>query len=426
MSPEQALGQDVDGRTDLFSFGVVLYEMATGRLPFQGNTSAAVFDAILHKAPVSPVRLNPETPAELERIINKCLEKDRKLRSQSAADLRTDLARLKRDMDSQQVAAMEPAISRRAGRTVRRQISLWAGASLLLAGVIGLAVWSLRQAPVAISAPVSRIAISLPPGQLVAGLLGGPSLAISPDGTRLAYVVSRQGIGQQIYLRPLEGLEARPVPGTEGGSAPFFSPDGQWLGFFADAKLKKVLVNGGTVANLGDAIDPRGASWGSQGIVIFAPTRSSRLMQVSDAAGGPKLLTRFSEGENSHRWPEFLPGGKTVLFGALRSGANWENATVAVQSIETGERRDLVQGGSHPRYAPSGHLVYVKGQTLMAAPFDIKRLVVTGEAVPVVEGVLQASLLNGAAQYRFFQHRVTGLSAREWTRIPTQVGMGHS
>jgi len=402
MSPEQALGQDVDGRTDLFSFGVVLYEMATGRLPFQGNTSAGIFDAILHKVPVSPVRLSPETPAELERIITKCLEKDRKLRYQGAADLRTDLARLKRDTDSGRVAATEPSASVRGGSTVRRRALLWGGASLLLlAGVIGMAVWSLGRSPVAVSAPVSRIAISLPPGQLVAGLTGGPSLAISPDGTRLAYVASRQSSGQQIYLRPLEGLEARSVPGTEGGSAPFFSPDGQWLGFLADGKLKKVSVNGGTVANLGDAADPRGASWGSQGMIIFAPTRASPLLQVSDAAGGPQPLTRFRERENSHRWPEFLPGGKMVLFGALRSGANWENATVAVQSVETGERRDLIQGGSHPRYAPSGHLVYVRGQTLMAAPFDIQRLAVTGEGVPVVEGVLQPSLLNGAAQYSF-------------------------
>jgi eukaryotic-like serine/threonine-protein kinase len=308
MSPEQTLGQDLDVRSDLFSFGVVLYEMATGRLPFQGTTFAAVSDAILHKVPVSPIRLNPEIPAELERIIIKCVEKDRKLRYQSAADLRVDLLRLKRATDSGRVAAMEPAASVRDESTTRLTALVSGGASLLLVSAIGIAVWSLKRPPVAGSAPVSRIAISLPPGQLVAGLTGGPSVAISPDGTRLAYVASRQTSGQQIYLRPLDGLEARPIPGTEGGSAPFFSPDSLWLGFLADGKLRKVSVTGGAVANLGDAADARGASWGSQGRIIFAPTRASLLMQVSDAAGGPQPLTRFKEGENSHRWPEFLPG----------------------------------------------------------------------------------------------------------------------
>jgi Tol biopolymer transport system component len=165
-------------------------------------------------------------------------------------------------------------------------------------------------------------------------------------------------------------------------------------------KLKKVSVNGGSALSLGDAKNPRGASWGGQGMIAFAPTAVSVLQQVSDAGGAPQPLTRLEKGENSHRWPEFLPGGKAVLFAAGRSAANWSNAQVVVQSVGGGERRNLIQAGMYPRYAPSGHLVYAQGGNLMAVPFDPKRLAITGAAIPVVEGVLQ-STANGNAQYSF-------------------------
>ena len=145
--------------------------------------------------------------------------------------------------------------------------------------------------------------------------MSGPAVALSPDGTHLAYV-ARQGGTQQLYLRAMDSLEAKPIPGTEGAVNPFFSPDGQWLGFFAGGKLKKISVSGGAALTLGDAADPRGASWGSQGMIAFAPTQVAALQQVSDAGGAPQPLTRLEKGEDSHRWPEFLPGGKAVLFAA--------------------------------------------------------------------------------------------------------------
>jgi len=191
---------------------------------------------------------------------------------------------------------------------------------------------------------------------------------------------------------------ARPIPGTEGAVNPFFSPDAQWLGFFAGGKLKKVSVSGGAAQTLGNATYPGGASWGSQGIIALAPTTVSVLQQVSDAGGTPEPLTRLEKGELTHRWPEFLPGGRTLLFAASPIVGNWINTRVAVQSAGTGERRNLVQGGTQPRYAPSGHLVYAQGGNLMAVPFDPQRLGVTGAAVPMVEGVLQSSY-SGAAQY---------------------------
>ena len=147
--------------------------------------------------------------------------------------------------------------------------------------------------------------ITLPPGQRLAGL-DQPAVALSPDGTHLAYVATQGGI-QQLYFRAMDSLEARPIPGTEGATGPFFSPDGQWLGFFAGGKLKKVSVSGGAALTLGEAVQPRGASWGSQGFIAFAPSRASAFQQVPDGGGTPQPLTHVAKGENSHRWPEFFP-----------------------------------------------------------------------------------------------------------------------
>ncbi|MFY9530270.1 MAG: hypothetical protein WAR24_15275 [Candidatus Acidiferrales bacterium] len=224
-------------------------------------------------------------------------------------------------------------------------------------------------------------------------------MALSPDDTHLAYV-ARQGGTQQLYMRAMDSLESKPIPGTEGGVSPFFSPDGQWLGFFAGGTLKKVSVSGGAALTLGNVGSPLGASWGSQGMIAFAPTVVSPLLQIPDAGGAPQPLTRLAKGDVTQRWPEFLPGSKAVLFAAAPSGITFGNAQVAVQSAGTGERRNLIPAGTHPRYAPSGHLVYVQGGSLVAVPFDPQRLDVTGTAVPVVEGVLQ-SPATGAAQYSF-------------------------
>jgi Tol biopolymer transport system component/DNA-binding winged helix-turn-helix (wHTH) protein len=284
-------------------------------------------------------------------------------------------------------------------RVSRQKAPLAGAAFLLLASVIGIAIRNHKSSAPIISGPVSQIAIMLPADQPLAGLEIGSALALSPDGIHLVYSAHQGGL-QQLYLRPLAELEAKPIPGTEGAVQPFFSSDGQWLGFFADGKLKKVSVSGGVARSLSDAGDPRGAIWGSRGTIIFAPTRDSALQQVSNAGGTSLPLTRFEEREHSHRWPEVLPGGDAVLFASLYPGGNWNNAQISVQSVRTGERRDLVQGGTNPRYAPSGHLVYALGGNLMAAPFDAGKLAVTGASVPVVEGVLQ-STFSGAAQYSF-------------------------
>jgi serine/threonine-protein kinase len=196
----------------------------------------------------------------------------------------------------------------------------------------------------------------------------------------------------------MDSLEARPIPGTEGASGPFFSPDGQWLGFFAGQKLKKVSVNGGSALTLGDVPFPLGASWDSHGVIAFAPSVGSPIKQVPEAGGAAQPLTRLEKGEIAHRWPDFLPDGKAMLFTAGPTSINWTNAQVAVHSVGTGEQRNLIKGGTQPRYAPTGHLVYAQGGSLMAVPFDSQRLAVVGAAVPVEEGILQ-STTTGVAQY---------------------------
>jgi serine/threonine protein kinase/Tol biopolymer transport system component len=397
MAPEQLEAKEVDARTDIFAFGSVVYEMATGRRAFVGRSQASIIGAIMSSEPLPMSSLQPMTPPALDRLVKKCLSKEPEKRWQAASDVCDELKWI--GDGGSQVALASTSGAKGIWALGRRPLILSLGTLLLGSVVTGLAIWNLKPSPPPPQRPISRSVITLPPGQQLAGLEDGPALVLSPDGTHLVYV-ARQGGPQQLYLRSMDSLEAKPIPGTEGAVNPFFSPDGQWLGFFAGGKLKKVSVSGGAALTLGDADNPRGGSWGVQGIIAFVPTINGVLQQVPDAGGTPQPLTRLEKGETSHRWPEFLPGGKAVLFSAGTGNSNWTNAQVAVQTVGTSERWNLIQTGTTPRYAPSGHLVYAQGGSLMAVPFDPHRLAVTGAAVPVAEGVLQ-SPINGDAQYSF-------------------------
>jgi len=392
MAPEQLEGRETDARTDIFAFGVVVYEMATGKKAFEGKSQASVIGAILKDDPPPMSSLQPMTPPALDRVVERCLAKDREDRWQAARDVCEELKWIAEGGSQTSLTAADRTGG--VGAISRRTLILGLGVLLLGIAISGAAVWILKPTP---PQPVTRTVINLPMGQQLGGVEYGPAIALSPDGTHLAYV-ARQGGTQQLYLRAMDSLEAKPIPGTEGAATPFFSPDGQWIGFFASQKLKKVLVSGGAALTLASASYPAGATWGRQGIIAFSPATVSALQQVSDAGGAtPQPLTHFEKGEVSHRWLEFLPGGKAVLFVASRATGNWANAQVAVQSVGTGERRNVI-GGTQPRYALSGHLVYAQAGTLMAAPFDLQRLTTTGAPVPVVQGLLQ-SPFSGGAQY---------------------------
>jgi eukaryotic-like serine/threonine-protein kinase len=394
MAPEQVEGKEVDARTDIFAFGAVVYEMATGKRAFEGKTQASLIAKILEIDPPPISALQPMTPPALDRVVKKCLAKEPEKRWQAASDVCDELKWIA-EGNSQATTPTGSALS--APRTLGwRGLIQGAGTLLAVAMIAGIAVWYLKPSS---PQPVTRTVINLPPGQQLAGLDSGLALALSPDGTHLAYV-ARQGSVQQIYLRAMDSLAANPLPGTEGGTTPFFSADNQWVGFFAGGRLKKVSLNGGATLDLGmvGATTGAGASWGSHGIIAIAPGAASALLQVPDGGGAVQPLTHVEKSDITHRWPEFLPGGRAVLFTVGRSGITFSNAQIAAQSGGTGERRDLVQGASNPRYALSGHLVYAQGGSLVAVSFDTKRLAVTGAATPVVEGVLQ-SPTTGAAQY---------------------------
>ena len=251
-----------------------------------------------------------------------------------------------------------------------------------------LAIWTLAPAPDTATGSIARFVLPLPTGLRPSA----ESLVLSPDGSHLAFTSQGSGV-RQLYLRAMESLETKVVPDTEDANRPFFSPDGRWVGFFAGGKLKKVSTSGGLPVVLSDAtLGGRGGSWGENGTIVFTPdARGTGLSQVSAEGGTPQPITTLDsdKGETSHRLPHLLPGGEVVLFTAY--GATYQDVQIVAQSLQTGERRVLIEGGSQARYVSSGHLLYVQPRmagTLMAVPFDAERLELTGTPVPIVEGVV--------------------------------------
>jgi Tol biopolymer transport system component len=385
MAPEQAKGKPVDRRADIWAFGCVLYEMLTGKSAFRGETMTETLAAVIKNEP--DWSLIPDaTPTRVRVLLQRCFQKDPRQRLRDMGDARISL-------DEVLSGAADPGVA----VPFWRRAMPWA-AGLLAVAAAGFAGWNLKPSSSGEQQHVTRAVVALPPGQFLAGMESGPAIALSPDGTHLAYV-ARQGVVRQIYLREMDSLEARAIPGTEGAMSPFFSQDGQWVGFFTGSRLKKVSINGGAALSLCDAQDSAGASWGSQGIIAFNPRGFGALQQVSDSGGTPQPLTLSGKGDNSHCWPEFLPGSTALIFAAAPGTSNWTTAQVAVYSFATGEKQNLQgQVGTMPRYAPSGHLIYAQAGILMAVAFDSQRLQATGTVVPVVDGVLE-SPTTGNAQY---------------------------
>ena len=395
MSPEQARGKLVDKRTDIWAFGCVLFEMLTGRKAFEGETVSDTIALILEREPDWSA-LPETTPTAIRRLLQRCLEKDPKRRLHDIADARIEIDEASREPSglsaaTGSIAGERPALALATARTI------WAlaGAAVVLVvlGTVAGLMW--QRTRVTFPRPsLARLMITLPAAQaLEKGRL--PPVALSADGKLLVYAAAVNGGRTQLYLRPLDALEARPIPATEGASAPFFSPDGRWLAFFANGLLKRVSIAGGVALTICEAPPIWSATWGESETIVFATTlAASGLWRVSANGGEPAQLTKLKEDETQHGYPQLLPGGTQLLFSVRRKNS-WQ---LALLSLKSGEWRLLGNGrpiGEGAQYVPSGHLVYAQSGGLVATPFDPAVGTLDQPPVPLLEH-LETSRFGGA------------------------------
>ncbi|MHC4325569.1 MAG: protein kinase domain-containing protein, partial [Planctomycetota bacterium] len=397
MSPEQACGKPTDKRSDIWSFGCIMYQMLTSKFPFEGETATDTVARILERKPDWDL-LPKTTPASIRVLLWRCLAKDPQRRLQDMGDVVLELDETL-NLPPDKPSIVEPVVD------VGWRQQWWLAIAFIVAGVIvGLIAASIFLGPSATTvatAVTHRTILRLPDEQVLALSrstplgIAQPAVALSADGSHLVYVADVNNT-TQLFLRPMNQLEARPIPGTEGAHAPFFSPDGQSVGFFTKGKLKIVSLLGGEPVALCDARTPKGASWGANGMIYFAEKEGSRLSQVLATGGATEHLKAIAEpseqGVYSYGYPQILPSGKEIL---LSSRTN-----TILFSLETREKEILVKGGQHARYVPTGHLVYARAGAIEAVPFDLATLQVTGPSVPILDMVLMDSSV-GTAQLAF-------------------------
>jgi Tol biopolymer transport system component len=381
MAPEQVEGKEADARSDIFSCGAIVYEMTTGKRAFEGKSAASVMAAILEREPPMMSTLQPLAPPLLDHIVRRCLGKDPEERWQSAADLMRDLKLIADGAAGVGVTTSAPA------GAMRRERIAWISALALMtmiAAVVSMVAF--RPAP---PAPEMRLEVTTPP-------TGDPaSLAISPDGQRMVFVATSEG-RSRLWLRPLDSTSGRALAGTDGASFPFWSPDSQSVGFFADGKLKRLDVDRGFVQILADAPSGRGGAWNRDGTIIFTPNpASSAIFQIAATGGTPSPLTRIDPSkETSHRFPQFLPDGHHFLYYVQGTP---ESRGIYVGDLDESPARRVLDVDSAPVYAASGHLLFARQGTLFAQAFDVTRLELTGNSFSVVEQVASSSTGQGLA-----------------------------
>ena len=380
MSPEQVQGIEADARSDIFAFGAMLFEMATGKRAFEGKTQASIVGQILAVDPPSSRPLRPETPPALDRVIRLCLEKDPDERIQTAHDLKLNLQAI---TDEKPIATS----AQRGSSTRERARWIVAIAAALVSGVLGTILLYHPANP----APSIRASLDPPPNTLfrLTGDTAGPPV-VSPDGKLIAFTTTAGSEGNlEIWLRPINSQEAHPIAGTFDATFPFWSPDSRSLGFFADGKLKKVDVNTGSPIELADAPTGRGAAWGPGGTIVFSPGPSEPLLRISATGGTPQPLTKVDPAQHtSHRWPVFLPDGKHLVYLAItRDNAKAANDAIYYASLDGRENRLMFHTQSNAVYA-NGFLLFARADKLLAQSFDAANGELKGEPQVVANGVI--------------------------------------
>jgi Tol biopolymer transport system component/predicted Ser/Thr protein kinase len=388
MSPEQLEGKEADARTDIFAFGAVLYEMATGRKAFAGKTQASLIGSILKDEPSAISAIQPMAPPALDRVVKVCLSKDPEDRWQSAHDIAAELKWIAEG--SQAGVAAPAAVSSK--RRSRERVA-WIAFAAAAVAAVGFAVAFARRTPV----PARLLRFQIESSESTPYLALGPGTdllpALSPDGSVMVFPAENAQGKTVLWLRPLDSLEARAIPGTEEGLYPFWAPDSRSIGFFAEQKLKRVDVAGGPVQVVCDASDGRGGTWSRDGVILFAPSAESAIYRVASSGGTPAQVLSFdtAHGEDSQRWPSFLPDGKHFLYFSYL-GANPEarnqNGGIRAGSLDS-KQGSLVlpEATSNGVYVEPGQILFYRGGNLFAQRFDPSSLKTSGEAAPVAERV---------------------------------------
>jgi serine/threonine-protein kinase len=380
MAPEQAKGLPVDKRADVWAFGVLVWEMLSGRRLFSGDSVADTLAAVL-RGEIDFGALPAESPAALRQLLRRCLARNPKNRLHDVADARIVLDEVLSGRPQEEAPALPPPPGpRRAGNALA-----WPAALVAVAALAAGAGWLARR-PDASPAEPLRLSFHLSPEQEVS-VGSNSTLAFSPDGRSLVFAGREKG-RQSLYRRAFGEREAVAIPGTEGGDSPFFSPDGRWLGFVAGGAMKKVPAEGGRPFRLADQSGAGGCTWIDAKTIVLAPIYSDGLFRVSADGGTPERLTTpdRAHGELGHWWPDPLPGGRRVIFTAFRTPV--DTSRIGVLDLETRKVSWVVEGGFYGRWVPTGHLLYAKGQRLYAVPFDPSSATVKGAAVAVLDDLL--------------------------------------
>lgn len=393
MAPEQLEGKESDVRTDLWAFGAMLYEMATGARAFEGKTQASLIASILKEEPRPVLEVKPTASPAFDRVVRRCLEKDPEDRWQTARDLAAELEWIA--SGDSQVGLVTPDVA-----TIEKlSTSRWTGAAAVVAAAaIFAAGWFLARPAVA-PAQIIRSSVVLPAGTILD--TDNKAIALSPDGHVLAYS-GRDVAGRlQLWVRRLDSMDPRSLAGTDGATYPFWSPDGRYLGFFADGKLRKIPSSGGTAQTICDAGNGRGASWGADGVIVFAPLAFGPLMQVAAAGGTPSPVTTEERLDWTHRNPHFLPDGKRLLY-FLGGPSSDDAGGIYMLDITSGETALVLTAESEGIFVEPGYLAFVREGNLMAQQIDRDNLDLIGEAVPLVEDV-QFNTFRWTGTYTFSQ-----------------------